>query len=256
MLESVSRTRGAQGAAGRDANASQNAPLGAALGDDETLMFVHIPKCAGSSFRAVLKRWYGRDHISIDSHDPADLMQRLAGREAPPRAISGHFSFGIHEGTVAKPCYVSLVRDPVERMASLYKHARMTPEHSMHAAAASLDLAEFYDLTLDEPRARRWTVGVQCYFLARRRTFDATRPIIEANYRLLAPTEAFGQFIDETARLAGQAPDEAPERNRRPSPPELTEAIAALEPRIRQDHVEDQLLYERVRDAFGRGARG
>ncbi len=156
----------------------------------------------------------------------------------------------MHEGAVSKPCYVSLVRDPVERLLSLYKHARATPDHSLHAAAATLGLEAFYDLTLDEPRARRWTVGVQCYFLARRRTFDAARPIVEANYRLLAPTEAFGQFIDEAARLAGQAADEAPVRNQRPSPPELADAIAALEPRIRGDHGEDQQLYESVRDGF------
>ena len=251
MLETVSRAgRGAQVAAGRGAHASLKTSQNATLGDDETLMFVHIPKCAGSSFRAVLKRWYGRDHVSIDSHDPEALKQRLAGRDAPPRAISGHFSFGMHEGAVSKPCYVSLVRDPVDRLVSLYKHARATPDHSLHAAAASLDLAGFYALTLDEPRARRWTVGVQCYFLARRRTFDAARPIIEASYRLLAPTEAFGQFIDAAARLAGQAADEAPVRNQRPSPPELAAAIAALAPRIRSDHGEDQQLYEWVRDGF------
>ena len=222
----------------------------ASLAEDETVFFVHVPKCAGSAFRSVLKRWYGAGRMAIDTHDPETFREQLAQQAAPPKAVCGHFPFGIHVGSGCEPYYLSLVRDPVERLASLYKHARAMPDHLFHPAAAALDFKAFYELTLTEPRARRATVGIQCFFLGRTRRFDAAWPVIEANYRLAAPTDQFDRFLDRAARLVGQPAPDAPMQNRRPSDPALADAVADLEPRIRQDHCEDQLLYDHVRAAF------
>lgn len=220
------------------------------LGADETVFFVHVPKCAGSSFRNVLKRWFGPDQMVFDSHDAAAFWDELARRPAPPRAVAGHFAFGLHEGAGLKPCHLSLVRDPVDRLVSLYKHARQTPHHLFHPAAKALDFEAFYELTLTEPRARRATVGIQCFFLARTRSFDAAWPTVQAHYRLVGPTDSFDRFLARAARLVGQPAPPMPERNRRPTDAALAEAAARLGPRIRQDHGEDQQLYDHVRAAF------
>ena len=219
------------------------------LAPDETLFFVHIPKCAGSSFRAVLKRWFGKGLLTSDTNDRELFRQRVAARADPPRAVAGHFAFGLHEGVASRPFYVSLVRDPVDRFVSVYKHARQTPGHVLNPAAAALDLEAFYEHTLVDPRARRRTVGVQCFFLARTPSFSAAWPIIARNYRLLAPAEAFDDFIREAADLFDKPAIPSPTRNRRPSEDRVALAARALEPRIRRDHHEDQQLYDRLRAA-------
>jgi len=218
-----------------------------ALRPDETVFFVHIPKCAGSSFRAVLKRWFGADLMILDSSSPKALRRGLARRPAPPRALAGHFIHGVHEGGAFKPYYLSLVRDPVERFVSLYKHARQTPDHQFHPVAAALDLEGFYEHTQTDDRARSWTVAIQCFFLSGTRSFDAARPVIADRYRLIAPAEDFDRFIADAAVLLGKPAMPAPSRNRRPSDPAVADAALALEPRIRLDHHEDQRLYEHVR---------
>ena len=71
--------------------------LGEGASDAPTvLFFVHVPKCAGSSFRAVIRGWYGDDALFIETHDPAALAEAFHDRPRPPKAIAGHMPFGLH----------------------------------------------------------------------------------------------------------------------------------------------------------------
>lgn len=221
------------------------------LGPDETLFFVHVPKCAGSSFRAVLKRWFGGRLMVWDSDDRDAFRQEMARRPVLPGAVAGHFRFGLHESVAARPCYLSLVRDPVDRFVSVYKHARQTPGHVLHPAAAALDLRDFYEHTLTDQRARRRTVAIQCAFLAGVRSFSDALPVVAQHYRLIAPAEAFDRFIQDAAALLDKPVMSSPTCNRRPSEDALAIAALELAPRIRRDHHEDQQLYEHLRDRVG-----
>jgi hypothetical protein len=73
-------------------------------------------------------------------------MQRL--REAAPdaafafRLYMGHFHFGVHEAIPAPTTYVTLIRDPVDRVLSLYQHR---VEH--HGVTAGIE--EYLDRAFD-----------------------------------------------------------------------------------------------------------
>ncbi len=214
----------------------------------EVLFFVHIPKCAGSSFRHLLRLWFGREALFADT-DPA-----AAVRAAPvtPRAVAGHFLHGAHEGLRLRPRYVSLVRDPADRLVSLYQHARAVEDHLFHARAARMSLAEFYDFTQTDPRGRRQTVAIQCQFLSRTRSFLEARPVADS-YAVLEPLERYGEFVARCAALTGLPPIEAPARNVAASDPRLVEDKAALAERIRRDNPEDFQLYRYIAEGGSAG---
>ncbi len=216
----------------------------------EALFFVHIPKCAGSSFRQVLKHWFGPNAVFLDTHDDRALRTAVQRRRAPPQAIAGHIPFGLHDGLPVRPCYVSLVRDPLDRFVSFYKHARRTAGHSLHPAASRLDLEAFYHFTLADARARAATVAVQCHFLSRARTFEEARTVIDRRYALLAPTERYAEFVAACAERFGRAPPDAPPRNVGAEVVGIEAARAALGPRIQADHIEDLRLFQYVRETF------
>lgn len=216
----------------------------------EALFFVHIPKCAGSSFRQVLKRWFGKGALFLDTDDARELDRAVARLGEPPRAIAGHIPFGLHEGLPVRPWYASIVRHPLDRFVSIYRHARRTPSNPMHPAASSLDLHAFYDFTLADPRARGHTVGIQCYFLSRARTFAEAKPVIEHSYALVAPTERYDAFVEACATRFGRRPLVIPPRNVSGDSPVSEAERALLEPRIRTDHVEDLRLYDHVCETF------
>ena len=216
----------------------------------EALVFVHIPKCAGSSFRQVLKRWFGAGALFLDTHDAAVLAAAVERSDAPPRALAGHTPFGLYSALPLRPCYVSLVRHPLDRFVSFYWHARRTPSHPMHPAAARLGLEAFYDFTLDNERARGSTVAVQCYFLSRTRSFEAARAVIERRYALVAPTERYEDFVSAVARRVGRPAPQLEPRNVGRDGGDIEAARAALGPRIGADHADDLRLYAHVSERF------
>jgi hypothetical protein len=216
----------------------------------DSVFFVHVPKTAGSSFRTVLKRWFGSELMIFDSHDRAAFSRAWEDRDGPARAVAGHFGFGLHQAAPGcRPIYLSLVRDPVERFVSLYKHALQTPDHLLHGAAGA-GLESFLSHCLSEPRARGQTTGIQCFFVSGQRSFEDARPVVDEAYSLIAPTDQFPEFVARAARLLGKPAPDAPARNVRPATPELIEAAARLADRIREAHQEDQRLYEHVSRRF------
>ena len=216
----------------------------------EALFFVHIPKCAGSSFRLVLKRWFGPGALFLDTHDERALRTAVGRTRVPPRAIAGHIPFGLHDGLSLRPCYVSLVRHPLDRFISLYKHARRTLGHPLHPAASRLDLEAFYDFSLRDARAHSATVGVQCHFLARARSFEEARAVIDRRYALLAPTERYADFVAACAERFGREPPATPARNIGDDLDGVAAARAALQPRLQIDHLQDLRLYDYVCETF------
>ena len=219
-------------------------------GGQEALFFVHIPKCAGSSFRQVLKRWFGRAAVFLDTHDPRELERAVDRLGRTPRAIAGHMPFGLHAGLPVRPCYVSLVRHPLDRFVSIYGHARRAPDNPMHEAASRLDIEAFYDFTLQDPRAHGRTVGIQCHFLACARSFDEARSVIDRSYALLAPLERYEGFVEACAERFGCDPVIPPPRNVSPGMA-LDEGVRArLAQRIEADHIEDLRLYRYVAATF------
>ncbi len=239
----VEASSGQELAVRRDSNGTASAA------GPETLFFVHVPKCAGSSFRQVLKRWFGHQAVFIDTHDPRALAAAVGELDDPPRAVAGHIPFGLHEGLGLTPCYAALVRDPLDRFVSFHQHARRTPDHPMHRPAAALDVEAFYDFTLRDPRAAGQTRGVQCYFLSRERTFAAARTAVD-RFALAAPTTRYDDFVRALAeRLGRQAPELRP-RNVGDGRADSDAARARLQPRIAADHAEDMALFTYVSDTF------
>ena len=113
------------------------------------LLHLHVPKTAGLALNDVILAAYGDPGwtVSDDGHlvkgvyyvhagiehrfvPDENARQILSGRDI--HAVVGHFSFGIHE-LVNRPCrYVTLLRHPVDRVVSLYRHIQAWDHESVH----------------------------------------------------------------------------------------------------------------------------
>jgi Sulfotransferase family len=95
-------------------------------------MFIHIPKAAGTSFREILRRVYQPEEcVFIYSHD-AEHLESLRTAVTRAQAISGHVSFGIHEFYGIRARYVGFLRNPLDRVVSLYLHQARLPDNELH----------------------------------------------------------------------------------------------------------------------------
>ena len=102
-----------------------------------TLIFLHIPKTGGTTFRRILERNYPRDEtLTFSGADYSAQLEQFAlsaeADRARYRAIQGHLSFGFHRFVPGEFGYVTWMRDPIARALSFYSHVRTHPEHYLH----------------------------------------------------------------------------------------------------------------------------
>lgn len=94
-----------------------------------TLIFVHIPKCGGTSLHRTLEEIDGLRYRHLRG-TPADLdgIEQLGG-------IGGHQNFGstpLHRDR-DHLVYITVIRSPRDRIGSFYRHVRDHPEHHLRA---------------------------------------------------------------------------------------------------------------------------
>ena len=86
------------------------------------IFFLHIPKTAGTSLRETVQRAYpGKRCVLIYSQEAAYLrsIQKDVQRA---EAVYGHFSFGFNEVFGVEARYVTVLRDPIARVVSFFRH--------------------------------------------------------------------------------------------------------------------------------------
>jgi hypothetical protein len=112
-----------------------------------TLVFVHIPKTAGISLREVLLERYDEARRFRILH-PADDLAKLAALTQEQRGrldlIEGHMYYGVHQ-LIGRECrYMTMLRDPVERVLSCYSYVRENDWHHLYdrIARGGMSLAD------------------------------------------------------------------------------------------------------------------
>jgi hypothetical protein len=113
-----------------------------------TLLFVHVPKTAGTTLRVVIEQQYLGQGLLVIQHDIPGERARFAAmgeqEKRALRAVFGHMCWGWHEhlATGQPYAYATMLRDPVERVLSLWAHAQLI-EHYLGAAVRGMDLVKF-----------------------------------------------------------------------------------------------------------------
>lgn len=112
----------------------------------DLVIFIHIPKTAGSTLLRIMQREYGDAMYHVGGERSVDQLLSLPpDRLAGIRAVAGHIPFGLHELLDPPATYVTLLREPVDRIVSHFAYAARTPESPLHAQveAAGNDLGRY-----------------------------------------------------------------------------------------------------------------
>lgn len=98
------------------------------------IILVHIPKTGGLTMARVIERHYEPGQILVVKS--RSMISRLddlpESQKARLRFVRGHVPFGLHTRLPQHSTYVTMLRNPIERVLSLYSYVRSDREHTLH----------------------------------------------------------------------------------------------------------------------------
>ncbi len=198
--------KGLQQAGATDAHA---APPVDAEPEAPAVLFLHIPKAGGMSLGEYVYEQCRADEPHDDGGLKAGVayldygflkepglavpehVRRLLGRR-DLRAVVGHFWFGLHEHAARPHVYVTLLRDPVERVVSLYHYAKLHETMSLEEFVRSPPFKE-----VDNDQTRRLAGQDPPLGRLTRATLDAAKENLRRHFAVAGTVERF----DETLAL-------------------------------------------------------
>lgn len=116
------------------------------IGEKQVVIFLHIPKTAGTTLRYIIQYQYKPSAIyelygpSATHSERLEEFKRLSdARKAEIKIVNAHLGFGLHE-FLPQPCtYITFLRNPVDRVVSMYYYFQRTGNNYVQ----NLTLKEF-----------------------------------------------------------------------------------------------------------------
>lgn len=105
---------------------------------NKKLIFLHIPKTAGSTFHMILNKRYKSNDIRnlfgsrYDEPEIKSFMEEPIEEKQNIRLLKGHMPFGMHNYLPKESRYISVLRNPVERVISQYYYIKKNSYNPLH----------------------------------------------------------------------------------------------------------------------------
>lgn len=205
---------------------------------DDRIVFVHVPKTAGTSVNHYFQNLFGRENVGWLGINitPADLE---SGRRLSSfRVIGGHFTRWHAERIPGRKIILSTIREPISRVLSYHRHILNRAIHPLHTSLSG-------DLETDlRGRFGKLIKNEQCKFLSGSQSADKVMQKLSDGRSGLAVLGELQPFLTAvskelnipTGRLEHVFPGEGAET-------EITESSNAV---LRLLIAEDLDLYARI----------
>ncbi len=134
------------------------------------IIFLHIPKSAGTTFKTILwqqvfpSRIYYLYEWGNHKDRIIQLQHLLKERKKKISLIMGHIGYGIHSYLPGKYQYVTMIRNPLKRVVSMYHHIQRDQKHQLHSLVKNKSLSEYLTSEIDESSTNsqtRFIAGVK-----------------------------------------------------------------------------------------------
>jgi hypothetical protein len=229
--------------------------------DHEALIFLHIPKTAGTTLNRIIEWQY--NPLSIFTLDPyrfratAERFKTLSEeRRRRFRVLRGHLYYGLHEFLPQGATYITMLREPVARFLSSYYFILRRPLHPLHRKLKKERLGVEDYLRLIPHRHNfqcRLIAGIKNNEISEERLLETAKENLSKSFRVVGICERFEESLMLIAKTFGwDVPyneNRKVSKNRSPVDPRSIELI-------REHNRLDLELYDFGKTLFEESLRG
>ncbi len=113
--------------------------------DFQTVIFLHIPKTAGTSLQQLINRQFSTKLVyELDNRDARksmEIFQNIPNEEKKQyKVVLGHMWFGLHNFMPQSSTYITILREPIDRVISHYYFVNRRPDHYLYETVKSKNL--------------------------------------------------------------------------------------------------------------------
>ncbi len=178
---------------------------------DKTLIFLHIPKTAGTTLNRIIESQYSPWAIyTIDPHriraTPERLTRLPEARRRRLRVVRGHFFYGIHECLPQGATYITMLRDPVARVLSAYHFILRRPLNPLHRKLKRERLTVQDCLRLFPQRHNlqcRLLSGIQDSSIKDEQLLETAKKNLITSFKVVGVSERFEESLSLMAQAFG-----------------------------------------------------
>lgn len=120
--------------------------------ENKNIVFMHIPKNGGTTLDSILDKNFDKQdifNVKVINNNELNISDLLKlGKEELDKIklLKGHVPFGIHNKLNKDYKYITLLRNPVERIISFYYYVLSLPNHRLHLTVKKQNMS-LYDFT-------------------------------------------------------------------------------------------------------------
>ncbi len=223
--------------------------------NDPALIFLHIPKTAGTTLNRIIEWQY--DPRLIYTVDPYQIRATVGRLQSLPeerrrrlRVVRGHLIYGVHDCLPQGGTYITMLRDPVKRVLSSYQFILRRPLHPLHRKlkAKGIGVEEFLNYTAKRQNLQtKMLAGVPYVGPCDEGTLEKAIAHAEKDFSVVGLSERFQESLLMIAAIFGWKIPYYENRKVSKNRPAIDPATLEL---IRQHNPFDLALYEYGQQRF------
>jgi hypothetical protein len=180
-------------------------------GPQPLIIFLHLPKTAGTTLARIIERQY-------DSSGILSLYESMFGKELAVvpehqmdnlRIVMGHLYFGAHAFGARSCTYLTVLREPIDRVISHYYFVRHDPANYLYELARKMTLKEFVESrgrqepNNDQTRLLAGSSDSASFGICLDETLDIAKRNLAQHFAVIGITEDFNRSLILMKRILG-----------------------------------------------------
>lgn len=176
------------------------------------LIFLHIPKTAGTTLALVLSRQYIGQAVYrlYDAESNKRFRQMTQAERDHFACVMGHPRFGIHQLLGGETTYMTMLRDPIQQVISSYHFVQKLDWHGRYDSAHELSLLEYVEKFRQGERQTRLLTGADNFEVSTRavealpaNALEVAKQNLDTYFSVIGLTEEFDMSLMLYQRILG-----------------------------------------------------